>query len=585
MIGRTLGSYQITGELSAGGMGAVYKGVHTLIGRSAAIKVLLPELSEDPEFVQRFFNEAKATAAIGHPGIVEILDFGFDDQDGGAYLVMELLDGLPMTRLLGAPMDPERALALCSHVLSALGAAHAKGIVHRDLKPGNIMVVPDPGVAFGERTKLLDFGIAKLIHNQDESFKTRTGLVMGTPTYMAPEQCRGAGRVDHRADLYAMGCILFHMLCGQPPFMSDGAGEVLGMHQFLPAPSPRSLCDQIDPELDALVLRLLAKSPDDRPATAEDVRAALAPMLGLPTPSRRAPSITPLPSASAVTSSPVAVAPTHALPPVTLAVSAAPVAASPHTPANLASEIPPQTPIGAAAAAAAPTPSARSASTSAPTTLNSSVTSRPATAPTPRARRLPLVAGAIAVAALAAIGSWMALRTPAVTPAADSAATLTTPAAEVATTPPAGSISPVEAAPAAKTEPAKTEPPEATAKATPTQAAAPVSPVSPVSTVDLRVSSRPRGAEVYRGHERVGETPLVLTVDKGSAPVALVLKKAGYRDEQVELVPNRDRASNTSLRRRRSQRPKRGETTEGKTQSTTTTTDDSRPDRDTLNPF
>ncbi|WP_428269791.1 protein kinase domain-containing protein, partial [Haliangium sp.] len=289
MIGETVGSYRITRRLSSGGMGTVYEAVHTLIERRAAVKVLLPELSRDSEMMQRFFSEAKATAAIGHPGIVEILDFGFDHR-GVAYLVMEFLDGTPLNRRLRAGLGLEHALALVEHIVDALGAAHAKGIVHRDLKPGNVMVVADSAVAFGERTKLLDFGIAKLVDNADSGHKTRTGLVMGTPSYMAPEQCRGTGRIDHRADLYAVGCILFRMLCGRPPFVSEGTGEIIGMHLFQPPPRPRTLNPNLDPALEALVLRLLAKSPDARPQSAPALLEELDAVIALLPPSPAPPS-------------------------------------------------------------------------------------------------------------------------------------------------------------------------------------------------------------------------------------------------------------------------------------------------------
>ena len=165
VIGETVGNYRITDLLSKGGMGVVYTAEHVHIGRKAAVKVLLPSVSDKPDVVPRFFAEARATAAIGHPGIVEIFDFG-RLENGNAYLIMELLDGVPLARRLSVPMPADRALALMEHITSALAAAHAKGIVHRDLKPANIVLVPEPGVRFGERTKLLDFGIAKLADNE-----------------------------------------------------------------------------------------------------------------------------------------------------------------------------------------------------------------------------------------------------------------------------------------------------------------------------------------------------------------------------------------------------------------------------------
>src|SRR5262249_21677941 len=142
--------------------------------------------------------------------------------------------GMSLARRLevGAKMTEGEAAMTLRAVCNALGAAHAKKIVHRDLKPDNIFLVPDPETATGERPKLLDFGIAKLIDTGPTGNATKTGSVMGTPTYMSPEQCRGTGDIDHRADLYSLGCIFYEMVCGEPPFVSEGAGELIGMHLF-----------------------------------------------------------------------------------------------------------------------------------------------------------------------------------------------------------------------------------------------------------------------------------------------------------------------------------------------------------------
>lgn len=305
MIGEIVGSYRITERLSSGGMGAVYIAEHTLIGRKAAVKVLLPQLSQRQEIVDRFFQEAKATAAIGHPGIVEIFDFGFL-QSGQAYLVMEFLKGESLRIRLRSrrtlPLD--HTLDIMKHVTSSLGAAHAKGIVHRDLKPDNIMLVPDPGMVFGERAKILDFGIAKLVdNNESPSMNTRTGAVMGTPSYMAPEQCRGAGHVDHRADLYAVGCILFRMLCGRTPFVAEGGGEIIGMHLFMEPPAPSTFAASLDPAVEALILRLLAKNPADRVQSTDELMAALHALEPAPGMSTRAATGASLPSAAAMSNS------------------------------------------------------------------------------------------------------------------------------------------------------------------------------------------------------------------------------------------------------------------------------------------
>jgi serine/threonine-protein kinase len=251
-------------------MGAVYSAEHTLIGRVAAVKVLLPELSQNQEIVTRFFNEARAATAIRHPGIVEIYDFGYHT-DGSAYIVMELLQGEPLAaRLARGRMAAQPALAIVRQISGALAAAHKKGIVHRDLKPDNVFLVPDPEVPGGERIKLLDFGIAKLANDGPNSSKTRTGSVMGTPTYMSPEQCRGVN-VDHRADIYSLGCMLFELCTGRPPFVGEGVGDVLAAHIHVPPPSVQSLAPDVPHELEVLAQRMLVKDPGQRMQTAEEV--------------------------------------------------------------------------------------------------------------------------------------------------------------------------------------------------------------------------------------------------------------------------------------------------------------------------
>src|SRR6185295_1908387 len=167
-------------------------------------------------------------------------------------------------------------------IARALQAAHEQGIVHRDLKPDNIFLVPDAELATGERVKLLDFGIAKLAPMvSGEVSQTRTGMVMGTPTYMAPEQCRGAGSVDHRADLYALGCVAYQMMCGQPPFVSDGAGDLIARHLYFPPEPLRVKLPEIPGQVDDLVLWLLQKEPAARPASAADLVRAIDGLAGV----------------------------------------------------------------------------------------------------------------------------------------------------------------------------------------------------------------------------------------------------------------------------------------------------------------
>ena len=265
MIGEWLGSYQIVQKIGSGGMGEVYLALHPLIGRKVAIKILLPEWSTDPETLARFFNEARATTQIHHPGIVDILDFG-THSSGGAYIVMELLGGeslaAALKRLRRLPL--EAVVGLSRQIAQAVGAAHAQYIIHRDLKPDNVFLVPDPSSPLGLQVKVLDFGIAKLAGDAGANVKTRTGAMMGTPLYMSPEQCSGRGQVDHRADIYALGCMMYEMACGRTPIVGGSLYEVITAQLMQQPPPPRSFTPTLPGDLEALILRALAKRPEQR---------------------------------------------------------------------------------------------------------------------------------------------------------------------------------------------------------------------------------------------------------------------------------------------------------------------------------
>jgi serine/threonine-protein kinase len=273
--GSSIGAYRVLRKIGEGGMGAVFLAEHALLGRHAAIKVLLPELSQKRSSVDRFFNEARATTAISDPGIVQVFDFGFT-ADHIAYIVMELLEGEQLHRRIQrlGTLPPADALRITRQVAGSLGAAHAAGIIHRDLKPENLYMIRDPEAPGGERPKILDFGIAKLGDDVPDRVRTRTGAVLGTPVYMSPEQCDGAGQIDHRADIYALGCVLFHLVTGRPPFDLPGVGAIIAAHLREPAPAPSSITGPLPPGLDELVLCCLAKSPADRFATMVELQRA-----------------------------------------------------------------------------------------------------------------------------------------------------------------------------------------------------------------------------------------------------------------------------------------------------------------------
>ena len=278
MIGETIGSYKLLARLGVGGMGEVYLAEHKYIARRAAIKFLLPELSRSKEVVVRFFNEARAASLIQHPGIVEVLDCEVHT-DGRAFIVMELLRGDSLRSYIERKgkldSDMAGALAICRQMVSALAAAHAQGIVHRDLKPDNVFLHVAAGRPPVEPiVKLLDFGIAKLQGDGEAANQTRTGQLLGTPLYMSPEQCRGARLVDSRSDIYSLGCIMFEIFCGRPPFVAPGLGDLMIAHVTQPPPDPLEFAAGLPPAVRQLLLRCLKKEPADRP-TVNVLAAAL----------------------------------------------------------------------------------------------------------------------------------------------------------------------------------------------------------------------------------------------------------------------------------------------------------------------
>jgi tRNA A-37 threonylcarbamoyl transferase component Bud32 len=277
MIGTRVGNYEIKTKLGEGGMGAVYMGEHPLIGKRVAVKVLLDELVANETLVTRFFHEAKAANDIRHQNIVDIVDFGKLDKEGGGkivYLVMELLEG----HSLGTRLDTKRlTFAEVRHVLqqccSGLAASHAKGIIHRDLKPDNLFLVKRGSDE--NFVKILDFGIAKLTATSSTTTKTRTGTLIGTPAYMSPEQCAGRSSIDARSDIYALGIVMYEMLTGHVPFKGEGFGDIVVAQLTETAKKPSELRADIPPELDAIVMKAIEKEPAARFQSMEEFGIAL----------------------------------------------------------------------------------------------------------------------------------------------------------------------------------------------------------------------------------------------------------------------------------------------------------------------
>ncbi|MFH1434077.1 MAG: serine/threonine-protein kinase [Pseudomonadota bacterium] len=269
------GKYSIESLLGEGGMGAVFVARHTVIGRRVAIKVLHPHFAGDHEVVARFVREAKATVIIAHENIIEVTDVGRTDE-GYPYLVMQLLEGETLAQRLDkeGKLSCDEARSICVQILSALGVAHAKGIVHRDLKPENIFLTTISGKR--DFVKILDFGISKFIESVQgvQAGMTRTGSILGTPHYMAPEQARGE-KVDHRIDIYAVGVMLYQMTTGRLPYDAPNTNALLLKIMIAEAVPPRKICPEIPRDMDAVILKSTARSPDERFFSAPEFLAHL----------------------------------------------------------------------------------------------------------------------------------------------------------------------------------------------------------------------------------------------------------------------------------------------------------------------
>jgi serine/threonine protein kinase len=288
LIGQQLGNYRIEERLGVGGMGEVYRAVHVHLNRPAAIKVLHSSQAADSSFQARFLREARAAAALSHTNIVEVFDFG--EQDGVSYLVMELIPDGSLQRLL-RQRSAEKGwtlglgVDLVRQAAEGLAYAHIHHMVHRDIKPDNLLLQrvdspdqPDESeIAERYHLKISDFGLARLIDESGDL--TATGMVMGTPTYMSPEQCQG-GDLDGRSDLYSLGVVLYEVATGAPPFRARTLSEAVFKHISETPPRPRTIQPNLPPALEDVILCCLAKAPNDRFATGTALSTALANVLG-----------------------------------------------------------------------------------------------------------------------------------------------------------------------------------------------------------------------------------------------------------------------------------------------------------------
>ncbi len=287
-VAQTLaGRYELDEIIGRGGMGVVHRARDRILDRTVAVKVLPALFAENPTLVERFEREARAAARLSHPNIVSVYDSGRDGTE--RYFVMEYVPGKSLAELLRerGRLEVGRAVEIATQIAHALAAAHAAGIVHRDIKPGNVMVLPT-----GE-AKVLDFGIARA--TADVAL-TNTAMVLGSAPYIAPEVALGRA-ADHRSDIYSLGCVLYEMLTGRPPFIGDLPAVVMTQHTNAEPQPPRELAPEIPLGLDALVLQMLAKNPADRPQQAAELPSLLRSSLAPPTgPTQVVPS--PVPTAA-----------------------------------------------------------------------------------------------------------------------------------------------------------------------------------------------------------------------------------------------------------------------------------------------
>jgi serine/threonine protein kinase len=487
LLGANVGNYQVQRKLGEGGMGSVYLAVHPKIGKRVALKVLHPEFSSNEDVISRFFNEAKAVNDIQHPNIVDIIDYGTMQAPGlghqVVYFIMEFLGGDSLAKIIHeqAPLAPERAQAVALQIADALSASHRHGIVHRDLKPDNVMIAPRrDGRDF---VKVLDFGIAKLTGDTQGSRRTRTGIVMGTPAYMSPEQCEGRGLIDHRTDIYALGILLYEMLAGQVPFRGEGYGEVLVQHMTQVPQKPSTIRGVLNPHLEAVCMKALEKRADNRFSSMDDFMQALADPVayveghgGLDRFLSYGAGANPTPYPVTPGSGPYLM---------------------PHGQAG-SPPTPPPGYVGAVSTSAAPyTPSP------VPGTID----------------RLPSNRGKMILAGLGAVALGIAIFV-GYKVLAGNKSDDKKPVAEAPTPTNPDGQRPISSG-------GTTEPPTGQGGTTPAS-----------GKVKVDVASNPSGAEVFVSDVSMGKTPASFELERGDTPVDLILKADGYQDRKESVVPN-----------------------------------------------
>ncbi len=271
-VGTEFAGYRLEELVGTGGMSMVYRAQHLRLERTVALKVLMPELSQDDSFKERFTRESRLAASLDHPNVIPIYEAG--DEGGVFYIAMRFVGGSTLKHVLetDGPLPAARAASVMSQVASALNAAHEeKGLVHRDVKPANILVVSGHGAEGGDHVYLSDFGIAK---QRAAGALTKTGMFVGTADYAAPEQIEGR-ELDRRADVYALGCVLYETLTGAPTYEKDSEVALMYAHLLEPPPQVTHKRPDLSPEIDAVVAKAMAKSPDDRYATTPEFATAM----------------------------------------------------------------------------------------------------------------------------------------------------------------------------------------------------------------------------------------------------------------------------------------------------------------------